>query len=344
MTTWTCETCQITIQVFSKSGHLKTKRHLSRLTTEQRIIQEEQNVAEEKQTRKKEKTENNSYFCQDCDCRVFNGCRKTHERSRKHEKNTKKVITNVFEEQKKNDTITKILTLEYDIEDLEKEVERLKKIRKQIINDNKVVVEEYRKIMSGNQGQVEQKTIVEQVEQVEPPNYENIPEAPSDEDLPELPSDEDLPEPPPLEDLPPPLEDLPPPLEDTKEQVVEEDIPPPLEDIPPPLEDTKEQVVEDTMNENFHKRQKTIEKYTEFLQGLLNDIDGKKPRGFKARNWWINFFIKGNRRFKNEDEEYKYICKYKRGHWDTLINDGYLNIKERDKLKEFAKEYGAMDY
>jgi len=96
--------------------------------------------------------------------------------------------------------------------------------------------------------------------------------------------------------------------------------------------------------ESFNRRQQTINIFTEFLEGLTNEVNGKKPKGILTRKWWVNYIIKNNKIFNDEEEEYKYVCKWGRGHWDILITKGKLTLKEKEQLILFAELYGAMYY
>jgi hypothetical protein len=90
--------------------------------------------------------------------------------------------------------------------------------------------------------------------------------------------------------------------------------------------------------ENYEKRCEAVTKHSAFLNGI---IEGK-PKGIRIRRWFYNYVVKWNRIFDTEEEEYKFVCKYCRGHWSMIY--GVLTEPERDMLGKFAEDYGAFDY
>ena len=94
------------------------------------------------------------------------------------------------------------------------------------------------------------------------------------------------------------------------------------------------------LRERYEKRMGAIEKHQLFLRSLTEG----KPKGIKTRTWFVAYIKNANKVFETEQEEYKFVNKYYRGQWDMLLTKGHLKKEEQDRLSEFARDFGAMDY
>jgi len=104
------------------------------------------------------------------------------------------------------------------------------------------------------------------------------------------------------------------------------------------IKDTK-----DLLIENQKRRENALDKYREFIDGMIEDVNGKRPKNIRYRKWLRNRLRYGAMTvFKTEEEEYQFIGKYGRGMWDMV----YTAFKKQDQniMTEFAYEYGAFDY
>lgn len=96
--------------------------------------------------------------------------------------------------------------------------------------------------------------------------------------------------------------------------------------------------------DGFNNRQQAIEAFADMLDGLTRDVGGKKPKGILTRKWFVNYIKNGNRMFDNEEDEYRYVGKWGRSHWDMVMQKGKLTAEEKNQLQLFAELFGAMDY
>jgi len=94
---------------------------------------------------------------------------------------------------------------------------------------------------------------------------------------------------------------------------------------------------------NQKRRENALDKYREFIDGMIEDVNGKRPKNIRYRKWLRNRLRYGAMTvFKTEEEEYQFIGKYGRGMWDMI--DTAFKKQDQDIMKEFAYEYGAFDY
>lgn len=100
----------------------------------------------------------------------------------------------------------------------------------------------------------------------------------------------------------------------------------------------------DELNANQQRRARAVQKYSEFIERLIEPVDGKSPKGIKFRKWTRGKLILGaSKVFQNENEEYEYVSKPGRGMWDL----DQLQITAGDDIitmHNLAMEYGAYDY
>ena len=93
--------------------------------------------------------------------------------------------------------------------------------------------------------------------------------------------------------------------------------------------------------ENQQKRKDCVEKYIDFIDGMVMD----KPKGIRFRKWFKGFLINGAHvLFETEEKEYQYINKFGRGAWDEETLRKTFNKEEMIIIVELAREYGAFDY
>jgi len=94
---------------------------------------------------------------------------------------------------------------------------------------------------------------------------------------------------------------------------------------------------------NQKRRENALDKYREFIDGMIEDVNGKRPKNIRYRKWLRNRLrYVAMTVFKPEEEEYQFIGKYGRGMWDKI--DTAFKKQDQDIMKEFAYEYGAFDY
>jgi hypothetical protein len=96
--------------------------------------------------------------------------------------------------------------------------------------------------------------------------------------------------------------------------------------------------------ENQKRRALAVEKYREFIDKLIEPIDGKPPAGIKFRKWARGKLVLGaSKIFNNEEEEYEYVCKPGRGVWD-LDQLHLTSGNDIITMHNLAMAYGAYDY
>ena len=95
--------------------------------------------------------------------------------------------------------------------------------------------------------------------------------------------------------------------------------------------------------ENQKRRENALDKYREFIDGMIEDVNGKRPKNIRYRKWLRNRLRYGAMTvFKTEEEEYQFIGKYGRGIWCNI--ETAFKKEEQNIMTEFAFEYGAFDY
>ncbi len=77
--------------------------------------------------------------------------------------------------------------------------------------------------------------------------------------------------------------------------------------------------------------------------GWLREAIGT-GKGSRNRRHFFNFIINGNRVFKYEEDEYRYICKFGRGWWDYNILASFNKEQQTIISNTIAREFGAFDY
>jgi hypothetical protein len=96
-----------------------------------------------------------------------------------------------------------------------------------------------------------------------------------------------------------------------------------------------------TLLENQQKRKDCIEKYKDFIDGMIIG----KQKGIRFRRWFRCYLLNGaNVLFETEEEEYEYIDKFGRGAWNEETLRKTFKKTELDIIVELAEEYGAFDY
>jgi hypothetical protein len=88
------------------------------------------------------------------------------------------------------------------------------------------------------------------------------------------------------------------------------------------------------LQKGYNRRWGAINKHRVFLNELRNH--SKELMSIVQRITYTN------KVFATEEEEYQFVCKFGRGWWDVILR--HLNEDNRNKLAEFAMDFGAMDY
>jgi hypothetical protein len=100
--------------------------------------------------------------------------------------------------------------------------------------------------------------------------------------------------------------------------------------------------------EDFQKRHErraeALRTYHDKLSVLIRSHPSQRSNKVKDARWGLALLNK-NPLFDNEDAEYKFVQKFRRGFWQPLCVFFEDHDQEtRNMLVAFAEQYGAFDY
>ena len=94
-------------------------------------------------------------------------------------------------------------------------------------------------------------------------------------------------------------------------------------------------------------REKAVEKYKEFIDKMVEKVNGKSPKGIMYRTWLrARLYYGATKLFDNIEEEYHFInvvLKFGRGMWYEQCMR-HFSKKDQETIVELAHAYGAFDH